>query len=236
MSDPTRSADKAYYASRTPLDLRGTREGRSNPPKFPSYQHKGYDSTASSDKYYAVQTAKEDAPVAQAVRQKPSRNKVAKKTELIITDTDNLLRRLSDILRDNDGEVVVKGDAELIRRARMLLDLSVGRNEFTRQQADSVSFAVIEAKITVPVVEVVDVAPEPAVEAEPEAEPEPEPEPEVIPDPVMRDEIAELLATPVPVVKKSKPKQVRQAKKPEAKTITEDDIAAALGLGDDSDD
>ena len=65
---------------------------------------------------------------------------------------------------------------------------------------------------------------------------EPEPEPEVTPDPVMRDEIAELLATPVPVVKKSKPKQVRQAKKPEAKTITEDDIAAALGLGDDSDD
>lgn len=232
MSDPTRSADKAYYASRTPLDLRGTREGRSNPPKFPSYQHKGYDSTASSDKYYAVQPAKEDAPVAQAVRQKPSRNKAAKKTELIITDTDNLLRQLSDILRDNDGEVVVKGDAELIRRARMLLDLSVGRNEFTRQQADSVSFAVIEAKIIVPDVEVVDATPEPVVEAEPVAEPEPE----VIPDPVMRDEIAELLATPVPVVKKSKPKQVRQAKKPEAKTITEDDIAAALGLGDDSDD
>ena len=73
-------------------------------------------------------------------------------------------------------------------------------------------------------------------EVEPEAEPEAEPEPEVIPDPVMQDEIAELLATPVPVVKKSKPKQVRQAKKPEAKTITEDDIAAALGLGDDSDD
>lgn len=232
MSDPTRSADKAYYASRTPLDLRGTREGRSNPPKFPSYQHKGYDSTASSDKYYAVQPAKEDAPVAQAVRQKPSRNKVAKKTELIITDTDNLLRQLSDILRDNDGEVVVKGDAELIRRARMLLDLSVGRNEFTRQQADSVSFVVIEAKITVPDVEVVVVVPEPVVEAEPVVEPEPE----VIPDPVMRDEIAELLATPVSVVKKSKPKQVRQAKKPEAKTITEDDIAAALGLGDDSDD
>jgi len=232
MSDPTRSADKAYYASRTPLDLRGTREGRSNPPKFPSYQHKGYDSTASSDKYYAVQPAKEDAPVAQAVRQKPSRNKAAKKTELIITDTDNLLRRLSDILRDNDGEVVVKGDAELIRRSRMLLDLSVGRNEFTRQQADSVSFVVVEAKITVPAVEVVDATPEPEAEPEPTAEPEPE----VIPDPVIQDEIAELLATPVPVVKKSKPKQVRQAKKPEAKTITEDDIAAALGLGDDSDD
>jgi fused signal recognition particle receptor len=84
----------------------------------------------------------------------------------------------------------------------------------------------------------VDVAPEPVAEPEPIAEPEPvaEPEPEVIPEPVIRDEIAELLAAPTPVVKKSKPKQVRQAKKPEAKTITEDDIAAALGLGDDSDD
>jgi hypothetical protein len=177
-----------------------------------------------------------DAPVAQAVRQKPARNTVAQKTELIITDTDNLLRRLSDILRDNDVEVVVKGDAELIRQARMILDLSVGRNEFTRQQADSVSFAVVEAKITVPDVAVVDVAPEPVVEVAAEPEPVAEPEPEVIPEPVIRDEIAELLAAPTPVVKKSKPKQVRQAKKPEAKTITEDDIAAALGLGDDSDD
>ena len=219
MSDSTRSADKAYYASRVPLDLRGTREGRSNPPKAPSYQHKGFDSTASSDKYYASQPSKSAVPEVQAIRQQPQRSSSVQKTELLITDTDNLLKQLGDILKDSDAEVVVKGESELVRRARMLLDLSVGRGEFTRQQADAVSFAAVQQEIVIPVV--------PISEVEPEVEEAPEPEVEVQPEPP---------APEVSIAKKSKPKPVKKAKKADTLNLTEEDIAAAFGLGDDSDD
>jgi hypothetical protein len=228
MSDPTRSADKAYYASRVPLDLRGTREGRSNPPKAPSYQHKGFDSTASSDKYYASQPSKPAVPEVQAVRQRPRRSASTLKTELIITDTDNLLKQLGDILEGSDAEVVVKGESELIRRARMLLDLSVGRGEFTRQQADAVSFAAVQQEIVVPVL--------PVVEPEPVVEEVLEPEVEAQPKPSVSAEIEEIAEPVVSTAKKSKPKPVKKAKKPDTLNLTEEDIAAAFGLGDDSDD
>jgi outer membrane biosynthesis protein TonB len=141
------------------------------------------------------------------------------KTELLITDTDNLLKQLGDILKDSDAEVVVKGESELVRRARMLLDLSVGRGEFTRQQADAVSFAAVQQEIVIPVV--------PISEVEPEVEEAPEPEVEVQPEPP---------APEVSIAKKSKPKPVKKAKKADTLNLTEEDIAAAFGLGDDSDD
>jgi len=152
------------------------------------------------------------------------------KTELLITDTDNLLKQLGDILKDSDAEVVVKGESELVRRARMLLDLSVGRGEFTRQQADAVSFAAVQQEIVIPVIPISEVepeieeAPEPEVEVQPKP---PEPEVEVQPEPP---------APEVSIAKKSKPKPVKKAKKADTLNLTEEDIAAAFGLGDDSDD
>ena len=72
---PIRSADKAYYRSKQPLNLNKLREGRKNAAPNPSYKQRMNDSTASSNKYY--QSAKPvavEAPVeVEAVKAKPKK-------------------------------------------------------------------------------------------------------------------------------------------------------------------
>jgi hypothetical protein len=239
MSDPLRSADKAYYSARKPLSIQGTREGRKNPVPVPSYRHQGNDVTASSSKYYATPAPRQVAPVSSPVQ---ADNPIV----LTITDPTTLLAEVIQAFRAGATGVWVHGDADVIRPARVVIDAAVGRNALTRVQADTVTFVVnAPAPIAIPAGEPILIAPEsdtavispeaPAVEPEliVESEPESEPEITVTPEAVVAvvDEADEFLSAPAP--KRSTKKKI---KKGESKAITEADVAAAFGVSDDSDD
>ena len=244
MSDPLRSADKAYYSARKPLSIQGTREGRKNPVPVPSYRHQGNDVTASSSKYYATPAPKQLARVLSPVQP-------ANQVVLAITNPATLLDEVTQAFRAGATGVLVQGDADVIRPSRVAIDTAVGRNVLTRAQADAVAFVVNPpAQIAVPPVELTPIAPESDTAvispAEPAVEPEllEEAEPGVVAEPEIAlelaavleaisepDEADEFLSAPVP--KKSTKKK---AKKGESKSITEADVAAAFGVSDDSDD
>lgn len=239
MSDPLRSADKAYYSARKPLSIQGTREGRKNPVPVPSYRHQGNDVTASSSKYYATPAPRQVAPVSSPAQ---SDNPIV----LTITDPTTLLAEVIQAFRAGATGVWVHGDADVIRPARVVIDAAVGRNALTRAQADTVTFVVnAPTPIAIPGTESTLIAPEsdtavispeaPVVEPELiiESEPEAEPEIEVTPDVIVAalDEADEFLNAPSP-----KRSTKKKTKKGESKAITEADVAAAFGVSDDSDD
>lgn len=246
MADPLRSVDRAYYGSRKPLDLRGTREGRKNPVPVPSYQHRGNDVTASSSKYYAAVVPVQAAPP-----------RPAKLSTIRLESVSTLLAQVVAGFDAGATEILVYGAAELISQARVVVDSAVGRNALTREQADVVAFSAISAPVVVaaesdtavvtvaaPVVVEAEAPVEVEVPAEAEAPIEAEvsveaelPEAEApVTAPLTAD--VELLAEAealmsAPTSKKSARKK---AKKAESKDITEADVAAAFGVDDDSDD
>jgi hypothetical protein len=232
MADPLRSADRAYYSSKTPLNLRGSQEGRKNPVPVPTYRHKGNDVTASSSKYYASMVP---TPVPQAVTQRP-----VKQVTLILETAVTALDQVVQAFAAEATDVQVQGDADLIRKAQVAVDSAVGRSQLTRAQADAVTFVV---KATAP-----EIAPESdtAVITPPVAEITPEPEPELIvelepeaePEPATANYDVELLAEAEALLNVPAPKKPsrKKGKKADSKDITEADIAAAFGVGDDGDD
>jgi hypothetical protein len=130
MSNIPKNSDEAYYRSKQPVYLRGTREGVKNPKVFPSYR--ATTESKSADKYYA------EIPKTASQRAKP---KPTGGTVII----DNY-RSLVDVLAAfNSGaaSVVVKGTEEQIKEAKLSVDLAVGQKTLTRTQADSVSFFVV---------------------------------------------------------------------------------------------
>jgi len=147
-----RTANQAYYASRQPLNIRGLKEGRKNPKPNPSYKQIATDAISSSDKYYASAKV---APV------QPSFKSTIKSVTLNIDANTNILESIVAGFMDGATTIVVKGPSELFNSARSAVDLAVGRNTLTRDQADAVIFVA-----TNPVV-VPDVVEEPVVEAEP---------------------------------------------------------------------
>lgn len=147
-----RTANQAYYASRQPLNIKGLKEGRKNPKPNPSYKQIATDAISSSDKYYASAKV---APV------QPSFKSTIKSVTLNIDANTYILESIVAGFMDGATTIVVKGPSELFNSARSAVDLAVGRNTLTRDQADAVIFVA-----TNPVV-VPDVVEEPVVEAEP---------------------------------------------------------------------
>ena len=230
MADPLRSADRAYYSSKTPLNLRGSQEGRKNPVPVPTYRHKGNDVTASSSKYYASMVP---TPVPQAVTQRP-----VKQVTLILETAATALDQVVQAFAAEATDVWVQGDADLIRKAQVAVDSAVGRSQLTRDQADAVTFVVKAAApeiapesdtaVITPLVAEITPEPEPELVVEPEAEPEPA---TANYDVELLAEAEALLNVPAP----KKPSR-KKGKKADSKDITEADIAAAFGVGDDGDD
>lgn len=142
MADPLRSVDKAYYGSKTPLEFRGTKEGRKNPPPVPSYQHKGNDSTASSNKYYAA------AQPTEVINVKPAKKVMTlqmKSVEMVVSEIITLLQEGATHVQ------VVSASSEHLRQAQTAVDMAVGRNVLTRPQADGITFIFESAKEPDPV-------------------------------------------------------------------------------------
>lgn len=207
-NNPLRSVDKAYYGSRTPLDLRGTREGRKNAPPNPSYRQKQNDVAASSNKYYA------SAPVPKAVTKEAVK---AKKTVAIDAKAQILVEAIQ-AFSAGATNIVVRGESADITKARAAVDLSVGRGGLTREQANSFDFVVVklaEKIVQEPVAEPLAVVVE--VDAEIDA---------ILSPPVVLDKLK----------KQRKGKQkVEVVVEPEEDTFTDADVAAAFGVGPDDD-
>jgi hypothetical protein len=142
-NNPLESADKKYYASRTPLDLGGTREGCKNPTQAFSYRQKANDVTASSNKYYA---SPEPAPVVS----QQMREKKPKLVRLAVPAAGATTPLLVDVVAAFQGgatSIEVTGNSAEIVKARATIDLAVGRSVLLRPQADVVTFiTLLEAK------------------------------------------------------------------------------------------
>ena len=141
MVNPNRSADSAYYASKQPLNIRGTREGRKIARTPVSYRQTA-GSAASSDKYYA-----EKKPAAvQKVRV------VEKKTATVEASPRFMLKVASEFKAGATNVVVSVVETELVK-VRNTVELAVGQGKLTREQADAVSFDVIKLPEPEPVPE-----------------------------------------------------------------------------------
>lgn len=154
MADPLRSVDKAYYGSKTPLEFRGTREGRKNPPAFPSYQHKSNDSTTSSNKYYAAAE-----PVA-SVSVKP----IKQLAILHMNQPETIVSEIITLIQNGATHIqVVCTSSEQMQQAQTASDMAVGRNVLTREQADGITFIFDEVKEVQPAPQI-SLVPEPVLE------------------------------------------------------------------------
>lgn len=126
-----RSANSAYYASKTELNLNGTKEGLKNPKKPFMYRQKANDVTQSSNKYYA-----ETKTV--SVKTAPKTYKVTN-----LETSDNIVEKLISAFSEGFTGVIVTGNKESLAKNRTQVDMAVGRNVLTREQADEVVFNLV---------------------------------------------------------------------------------------------
>lgn len=172
----------------------------------PTYQQSS-SLNSSNNKYYAEMTVltAEDTPIIAKLQLPPK-----KEVELEILDSCYGFSTVKAAFDDGATLVTVKAIEHIISQLRINVDMSVGRGELTRDQADSVTF--------------VEIAPE-AVFVEPEI-------------PVIKEEVVQPIES-IPeatAVLNDVPKQSRKkAKRGKSEEITLKDIATAFG-GDDSDD
>lgn len=132
-----KTANEAYYASKQPLKLSGLKEGRKNPAPHPSYRQISTDAISSSDKYYASSKV---APV------KSGFKSAIKSVTLDVVNSS--LTNIVGSFMDGASTVTVKGDASQLNSLRTSVDLAVGRNTLTREQADAVVYILVsEPKI-----------------------------------------------------------------------------------------
>lgn len=127
-----KTANEAYYASKQPLKLSGLKEGRKNPAPHPSYRQISTDAISSSDKYYASSKV---APV------KSGFKSAIKSVTLDIANSS--LTNIVGSFMDGASTVTVKGDASQLNAIRTSVDLAVGRNTLTREQADAVVYILV---------------------------------------------------------------------------------------------
>jgi IS30 family transposase len=203
MANPNRSADAAYYASRQPLKLRGTREGRKNPSTPASYVQRSSDAASSSDKYYAAKASK-------------SPEKVVQKKTVTIEATPRFITKVVSAFKAGATHVVISVQATELAKARASVDMAVGRNKLSRQQADVVFFDVVKS-------------PEPAPEPLQEKPKKKRGRKKKV-EPVI-DEAQTILE------EVKSPEEVLPAPAEEVEQeITEDDVAKAFGVDLDADD
>lgn len=131
-NNPLESADNKYYAAKHPLYLRGTKEGRKSPAPSFSYKQKANDTTSSSNKYYAAQE--------QPVPVKPAAIKQAGEKRFRFQASDKVLQDVVGGFQGGGTVIEIAGAAVDITKARAAIDLAVGRNTLTREQADAVTF------------------------------------------------------------------------------------------------
>lgn len=232
MADPLRSADKAYYASKQPLNLRSTREGRKNPTPAPSYRHKGSDSTASSDKYYAAAQPAPAAALAPAAIRKSDRVNLT-------LGSKTILPAVIAAFGDGASEILLHGTTDQIRVAQAAIDMAVGRNTLTRPQADAIGFVIrLNTEATpvlseTPAPDTTAPAPDTTAPAPDTTAPAPDVKVQTLP------EVEELMPPP-PKAKKSRGKKKVEEPAAEAapagEEITEADVAAAFGVVEEGDD
>jgi hypothetical protein len=143
--DNTNGSSNKYYSSKTPLNLQGTREGRSNPPQSPTYQQSGQaGGVVSSNKYYA---AAKPTPIAWDETARPEKLALAqaaaksleRKVGHIKYDSD-LLSKIIAMYQDGASDIQVSVNADDLENARVVVELAVGQQNLTRAQADSVKF------------------------------------------------------------------------------------------------
>lgn len=198
MDSSLRSSD-CYYRDRKP-------EVSPKVTPTPTYQQSS-SLNSSNNKYYAEMTVltAEDTPIIAKLQLPPK-----KEVELEILDSCYGFSTVKAAFDDGATLVTVKAIEHIISQLRINVDMSVGRGELTRDQADSVTF--------------VEIAPE-AVFVEPEI-------------PVIKEEVVQPIES-IPeatAVLNDVPKQSRKkAKRGKSEEITLKDIATAFG-GDDSDD
>ena len=161
MNDRDLSADQKYYASKQPSVIQPSSDKNRTRPKQASRRpmNNGVDST---DKYYA------NAVEYTLVREESTLPAVTGETDSIsdVSDIVRVLDTVSVLFSTGTTSVRVPVMESLAQRARTNLELRVGREELTFDQAASVSFVLLD---TTP----------PVVEEEPEAVAEPEPAVEV---------------------------------------------------------
>jgi hypothetical protein len=164
MANFNRTANSAYYASKQELKISGTREGSKTPKVVPSYRHTSSDVNTSANKYYASVAAKPGTP-------KPAKLKAAKHVQLICSNK-SIVQSIIEELSAGVARITVRGSAEELTKAKLHVDLAVGRNTLTRTQADQVNYAikVTPVLITVPEIKLETVEEVPPVEITKEPE------------------------------------------------------------------
>ena len=159
MDDATnRSTDKYYRGKPKPL-FRQTKEGRVRPDSAFVYQQVQNDVNASNDKYYK-------SPSPTAVPAEASA-KLARSKIVDIDDASQAVGEIASAFFDKYDAVVLNVYAEQLAGVQVAVDLAVGRNILTREQADSVSFAT---------------RPAPSAAVLPQAEADSAPQAAVVPD------------------------------------------------------
>jgi hypothetical protein len=217
--NPNESADKKYYASKQPLNLRGTREGVKNKRPVFSSRQKVNDSTATSDKYYAAQ----DQSTLNETGKAPS---IKKELTLRYKASDAVLQDVVAGFQEGGTLIEVAGNSDEIRKARAAIDMAVGRNTLTREQADVISFITISDTLLV--------------------ELEPEPEKKVVKKRATRKKAAKKKTKKSEDVVSSilsddaddqtKKEALKTGWEEQDDTPTEADVARAFGVTDDDDD
>jgi hypothetical protein len=126
------TADNKYYASRKPLELSQLAEGSSLKRNNFSYQAQMGVGGRSSDVYYASPDQYQEP------------NVKASKPELIamleLGPDVAVLEQIIDAYSRGMTSMSISGNQEEINAARVAVDLAVGRNTLTREQADGLSW------------------------------------------------------------------------------------------------
>jgi hypothetical protein len=131
MANFNRTANSAYYASKQELNIRGTREGSKTPQIAPIYRHVSSDNSSSSNKYYAAAAVSVGIPKSKAKQNKHVDLAYGKKS---------IVEAVLEELANKATSIAVHGSVEDLQRAQIAVDMAVGRNALTREQADCVSY------------------------------------------------------------------------------------------------
>jgi hypothetical protein len=151
MDDSLRSSD-CYYRDRKPaVSLTAI--------PTPTYQQSS-NLNSSNNKYYAEMPSpiSEDAPLIAKLQLPPK-----KEVELEILDNCYGLAAIQAEFENGATLITVKATEYIITQLQIVVDMSVGRGELTRDQADSISFSILAPEaIKEEVVKVVESMPEAA--------------------------------------------------------------------------
>jgi hypothetical protein len=137
---PNRSAD-IYYKAKKDLVFKQTKEGPKGRKAAASYRHSTSDSNLSSDKYYRNLEAAPNFQPPQAIKAKPE-----KVVELKVEPGTSILPKLSSTLVGGATEVILITPEAALQQVRNSIELAVGQQRLTREQADMVSYRVVAAQ------------------------------------------------------------------------------------------